>query len=110
MPRAFEPNLTYPKLVNLFSQNLAIDFPYDFALRVTNWNGLVWNRSCFQANGGGGGEPDGEDGEAAEDSDDDDSDDDGFKITIDHDKIDEAKTTYQVLPRGKTNANVQIFF
>jgi len=28
--------------------------------------------------------------------DDDDSDDDGFKITIDHDKIDEAKTTYQV--------------
>ena len=36
-------------------------------------------------------------GEEEEDSDDDDdSDDDGFKITIDKDKIDEAKTTYQV--------------
>ena len=34
--------------------------------------------------------------EEEEDSDDDDSDDDGFKITIDKDKIDEAKTTYQV--------------
>jgi len=34
-------------------------------------------------------------GEGGEESDED-SEDDGFKITIDHDKIDEAKTSYQV--------------
>ena len=51
----------------------------------------------------------GENGEGGEDSDeddDDDSEDDGFKITIDHDKIDEAKTTYQVTARSFTRFNL----
>jgi hypothetical protein len=53
----------------------------------------------FQENdeNGKGDDENGEGGEDSEDDEDEDSEDDGFKITIDHDKIDEAKTTYQVL-------------
>ena len=55
-----------------------------------------------------------ENGEGDDDSDDSD-DDDGFKITIDHDKIDEAKTTYQVkteclMHRTAKTDNLQLAF
>lgn len=40
-------------------------------------------------------------GEGGSDDEDDDSDDDGFKITIDKDKIEEAKTSYQTFGLSK---------
>jgi hypothetical protein len=44
-------------------------------------------------------------GEGGDESDDDDdSDDDGFKITIDKDKIEEAKTSYQTFGLNKPSA------
>ena len=58
-------------------------------------NSLILNKKFFllQINEGGGDE--------SEDDDDDDSDDDGFKITIDKNKIEEAKTSNQTFGLNK---------
>ena len=58
--------------------------------------------SLFQAEEGDGSENN--DKEDDVDDDDEDSDDDGFKITIDKDKIEEAKTSYQTFGLNKPSA------
>ena len=58
---------------------------------------MFWNSVSFQENADEHVEEGGDDGS----DDDDDSDDDGFKITIDKDKIEEAKTSYQTFGLSK---------
>ena len=58
----------------------------------------------FQAEEGDGSENNDNEDDGDGDDDDEDSDDDGFKITIDKDKIEEAKTSYQTFGLNKPSA------